>query len=208
MSLSRLKCGWLQARPPDLDSLRIHTSRVLSAHRDTPDEANHLDNHVAEPCGHVRQWERSTKSKEKTMEREEGQTAVDLREGQVWSYVMPTGWTNSYVVIDKIDEHPVLGRIVHISVSHSVPEPPESVEQLLIHVSHLPLREDKVVESVVELLGSTAPYPGYVEGYDMWKGEFDKGRAGIFTITVAETVEACLKPVRPNRTDNTPAKWR
>jgi hypothetical protein len=68
-------------------------------------------------------------------------------------------------------------------------------------VAHLPVSKATLDGSVVALTGTRERFPGYRSGYDQWKKAFDAGRAGVFTISLAEvvaTIEAgILRPRAP-----------
>ena len=56
-------------------------------------------------------------------------------------------------------------------------------------ISHMPISVDSLKASVTELVNTAESLPGYEEGYGIWREVFDSGKAGIFTISVAECVE-------------------
>lgn len=54
---------------------------------------------------------------------------------------------------------------------------------------HLPFAEEAINKSAAKLLKEKADLPDYQEGYGMWREAFDAGRAGVYTITIAEAVD-------------------
>jgi len=112
--------------------------------------------------------------------------------GQVWSYRTRPGEEGSRLTVVKVEPHEKLGTIVHVRV--------EGVSQKMLTVPggvctvirHMPFAEEAVQQSVVELLDDDGPVDAsFEEGYGIWKEAFDKGKAGVFTITVAETITFC-----------------
>jgi hypothetical protein len=108
--------------------------------------------------------------------------------GQVWRYQTRPGEENSRVLINKIEAHDKLGRIFHISVLAVQVKNPRIAGGISTELPHFPVSEQTLKDSLLEQEGSQAPNPDYLEGYDIWKAAFDKGEAGVFTITVADIV--------------------
>ncbi len=113
----------------------------------------------------------------------------DYVAGQQWRYKTRAEDPASTLVINKVESHPKLGSIFHISVLNvNVPNDRISsgVQTVL---PHLPVSKKSLDDSVSELIGSVAIRRDYLEGYMVWKAEFDKGEAGIFTIPINEVVD-------------------
>jgi hypothetical protein len=55
---------------------------------------------------------------------------------------------------------------------------------------HLPFARNAIEKSVVALTGHEVPTDDWRDGYVQWREAFDEGKAGVFTITVAEAVDA------------------
>src|SRR4051794_1654276 len=109
--------------------------------------------------------------------------------GQVWSYHARPGEEASRLTVVKVEPHDKLGTIVHIRVDGVAQKTPGGVSRV---IRHMPFAEEAIAGSVVELLASGAPVPAsYEEGYRIWKEAFDEGKAGVFTVTVAESITFC-----------------
>src|SRR5262245_7517591 len=110
--------------------------------------------------------------------------------GQVWSYHARRGEEGSRLTVVKVEPHEKIGTIVHIRVDGVAQKTPGGVSRV---IRHMPFAEQAVADSVVELVASGEPVPAsYEEGYRIWKKEFDQGKAGVFTITVAESITFCV----------------
>jgi len=46
---------------------------------------------------------------------------------------------------------------------------------------------------VTKLIETAKRLPDYEDGYDEWRKAFDKGKAGVFTITVKESIDVMEK---------------
>jgi hypothetical protein len=118
----------------------------------------------------------------------------EFEEGQVWAYKTRAGEEESRLLINKIEDHPKLGHIYHISVLNvSIKAGPGmSTNQL----PHLPVSQQTLELSCTQLVAHSPPSSMYLPGYQMWKQAFDAGHAGIYTISVAEIVDLTEKMLR------------
>ena len=132
-------------------------------------------------------------------------TSSRYKAGQTWSFKTPSGQELASLVILKIESHPKLGVIVHISLTGvSIPNPMVAggVQR---DIPHMPFAERAIDASVLKLVREDGALPDYQEGYHNWRQAFDSGQGGIFTITVAEGFDVIRKAVegyaknRPNR---------
>ena len=123
--------------------------------------------------------------------------------GQAWRYQTRVGEEESFFTIVKVEAHPVIGNIIHISVQEvnvQNPDAPNSIHG----ISHLPLSEDAVVRSVTKLIGILETLPDFEDGYAQWRQAFDAGEAGIWSAPVAECVDAiehAINSVVPDESD-------
>ena len=114
-------------------------------------------------------------------------TESKYKVGQVWSYkTRPTEKKSSLIVL-KVEHHPKLGNIIHIALRDLKLSKPNG--DFIETAGHLPFAEEAINKSVVKLLKEKADIPDYEEGYGMCKEAFDAGKAGVYTITVAEAVD-------------------
>lgn len=88
-----------------------------------------------------------------------------------------------------METHAKLGVVVHVTLNGLSIKNPRAPGGVTTVASHLPLTEEALNRSLVELEG-IAEIPDYRAGYDMWRKEFDRGDAGVFTLTIAEAVDA------------------
>ena len=109
--------------------------------------------------------------------------------GQQWSYTARPGEEKSYLIIVKIDDDPKLGRIIHISLRGLKIKNPRSPGGISEDVSHLPFLEAALEKSGLKLLKEKVDLPDFEEGYGRWRRAYDEGKAGAYSITVAEAVE-------------------
>lgn len=104
--------------------------------------------------------------------------------GQRWAYDTRPEDPNSTLVVGKIEEHPEIGRIVHISLLDLNIRSPRAPSGFTHSVGHMPMAESALRASVTSLAGSGQPAEHFDEGYEMWRD----AEGGAFSITVREAV--------------------
>lgn len=108
--------------------------------------------------------------------------------GQVWLYKNRPADSNSVlqiVAVDLLHEREVA---VHIQVRglnmQRLPTKPDEGT-----ASHLPFSEEALRDSITHLLSQSSPLPDdFEEGYEMWREAFLSGKAGVFSVSVADVI--------------------
>jgi hypothetical protein len=105
--------------------------------------------------------------------------------GQVWSLKAPMA-PSARVRIGRIENN---GEVIHISV-WGQPVPDELPVPNPFMMSHLPISRDALTASVDSIVSDAAPSDlEFEEGYGVWS----QNHGGVFTITVAEILDAVLQ---------------
>lgn len=110
--------------------------------------------------------------------------------GQIWNYQTRAGEEDSLLTVVKVEVHPLIGNIIHVSLQGLRMKSPYAANGLCDVISHLPLSEDSITKSVTNLIGTQENLPDYEDGYAEWRQAFDTGEAGVWSIAVAECVDA------------------
>jgi hypothetical protein len=113
-------------------------------------------------------------------------TESKYKVGQVWSYKTRPEEKKSTFIVVKVESHPKLGNIIHIALRDLKLRKPNG--DFIDSANHLPFAEEAISKSVVKLVKEKAELPDYEEGYGLWREAFAAGKAGIYTISVAEAV--------------------
>jgi hypothetical protein len=122
--------------------------------------------------------------------------AEEFKEGQVWSYRTRSNEGASTLLIDKIEQDEKLGTIYHISIS-GLSIPNSRAENGIIHeLPHVPVSAQTLQTSCLKMLGYAPQNANFEKGYGEWKHAHDEGRAGIYTVSVAEIVALADKMLR------------
>jgi hypothetical protein len=112
--------------------------------------------------------------------------------GQIWSYKTRPGEEGSRLTVLKTESHPKLGNVIHVAVAGVRIKNPRVPGGVSSTVGHMPYQEVALRASLVGVTGQEPSAPD-LEGYRTWKEAFDQGKAGIWSISVAEAVAAIEK---------------
>lgn len=132
---------------------------------------------------------------------------TDFAPGQRWIYRTRPGEETSTVLILRCEDWPS-DTVIHVYLDGlrlRNPHLPGGVQDTL---SHTPVREDAVRASVTELIEERAALPHDGGGYETWRTAFERGEAGVFTLPLADIVEALEVAVNGPRTGDQPDVFR
>lgn len=109
--------------------------------------------------------------------------------GQIWKYKNRESEPRSTFTILKTEHNKKLGVIIHIRLN-DVRIPHAAIpEGMLTTLPHFPFAKRAILDSTTELVSEGNEIPSFKEGYNIWRREFQKGHAGIFTIGIADVVQ-------------------
>lgn len=115
-------------------------------------------------------------------------TPIKFKVGQVWHYKTRLGEEASTLTILKVEHYKKEGTIVHIYIGGLHLKNPNTESGFSTEISHTPISQQALAESVTRLATKKEKLPDYKKGYDVWKKEFDTGNGGVFSIPVSETL--------------------
>jgi hypothetical protein len=93
-------------------------------------------------------------------------------------------------IVLHVDSHPKDGNIVHVAIHGIKIKNPQAPTGFAENVQHLPIAEAALEKSGPKLIRAGAPVPEFKEAYQLWRKPFDQGKAGIWTMPLAECLEA------------------
>ena len=115
-------------------------------------------------------------------------TASRFHVGERWRYRTRPREEDSLLTVLKVEAHPRLGVIVHVSVDGLRIKNPHAPTGFSRKVGHMPMAEQALEGSVTALVKTEADLPAFAEGYRLWRSGFDEGKAGTFTCSVADAL--------------------
>jgi hypothetical protein len=113
--------------------------------------------------------------------------------GQIWEYQTRSGEEKSTLTIVAVEKHKNLGTILNIYVGGLKIKNPNADNGLSDEIQHLPFSKQAIDKSVTKLIGTAKQLPDYKDGYDEWRTALDNGKAGIYSITVKESIDITEK---------------
>jgi hypothetical protein len=105
--------------------------------------------------------------------------------GQVWKYKTRQSEPNSILKILRVEHYSDTSIVIHIAVENVHVRNVTSSSGFVERIPHLPISEQALDSSVVELIDEKIPLPDFQDGYDIWK----ESKGGVFSVTVAEAVD-------------------
>ena len=118
------------------------------------------------------------------------QPTSTFRAGQVWAIKTPRDQPNAKLTVLRVESREKVGTIIHIAVSGV------SYGNGHTTIQHLPFTQAAVERSVTTLERESGPIPDFAEGYRLWREAWDAGSGGVFSITVADAIDAATTVAR------------
>ncbi|MEL6908077.1 MAG: hypothetical protein AAFU73_01005 [Planctomycetota bacterium] len=115
---------------------------------------------------------------------------MQLRAGQVYEYETRPDEKGSRVVVCRVGAERGFGEVAHVCVEGVRIENPAAPGGVTTVVSHLPFDAHALSECLVALVDERSELPDFEEGYALWREAFDAGEAGVFTVSVADALNA------------------
>lgn len=113
----------------------------------------------------------------------------DFAIGQLWRCTGRSLVESPTLLINRIDEHPLGGKIFHATVYGVRVRNPRLPGGIMDRLMHLPVTPEVLEQSVTALEGTRPIDPIYQQGYREWREAFDAGRAGSFGVPLATILE-------------------
>ena len=113
-----------------------------------------------------------------------------FRAGQVWAIKAPTDQPNATLTVLRVENDGKVGTIIHIAVSGV------SYGNGHTTIQHLPFTQAAVERSITTIERHFGPIPDFALGYRRWREEWDAGSGDVFSITVADAIDAVTTEAR------------
>lgn len=120
-----------------------------------------------------------------------GESLPAFAVGQEWSYPTRKGEAGSRLVIQRIDDHPKLGRIVHVGILGAKLRPRPDEAPLPWTIGHMPFPESVLRKNVTKLESATSTASfDFEKSYAAWKVDADGGKKQFWTAPVAKAIDS------------------
>ena len=121
--------------------------------------------------------------------------------GQEWSYPTRKSEPQSRLVILRIDDHPKLGRIVHVGISGATLRLAAGQPPVPWTIGHMPFPEAVLRKNVTKLERehSDAVFPEFEPSYAGWKVDADAGKKQFWTGSVAKSIDGLEMMIQRSR---------
>jgi hypothetical protein len=109
---------------------------------------------------------------------------VAFESGQIWTYKTRPTEPDSRIIINRVDDCPPIGRIVHVSITHLRVRRSSSAAPEPWRVGHAPFAEALLRQNVQTLETSTSSAAGadFEESYAQWEEKTKQGKVEHWTI--------------------------
>jgi hypothetical protein len=118
---------------------------------------------------------------------------IEFKPSQVWRFETRQHEQDAFLTILAVREDPALGTICSISISGIALVNPRADSGFQSQLLHVPITAKVLEQNVAELIatnGPTAAHPDFALPYYQWLVPFEKGDAGVFTLSPAEIISA------------------
>jgi hypothetical protein len=108
--------------------------------------------------------------------------------GQVWRYRTRPNEGGSTLIIVKKECYPRIQEVFHIQV-RDVRLVNQRGDCVCENLSHVPVGPETLRRSLLQLVRGNEELPDISEGYAIWREAFDNGKAGVYSISIAEILD-------------------
>jgi hypothetical protein len=115
--------------------------------------------------------------------------ATNFEVGQVWSYRTRPGEDASRLYIARIDRNLGSQPIFHLYIDGLKLKNPLAEGEVQDHLPHVPVSRQTLEASVIALQQENVLPPDISEGYVIWREAFERGEAGVFTLSVQQLIQ-------------------
>jgi hypothetical protein len=115
--------------------------------------------------------------------------ALDFKEGQAWSYRTRPGEEASQIYIVRIDRDLRSKPIFHLYIDGLKLKNPLIEGGIQDHLLHVPVSQESLAASVIQMTQANSAPIDISEGYDIWRQAFVNGSTGVFALPVGEIVQ-------------------
>lgn len=110
---------------------------------------------------------------------------IEFAVGQEWTYPNTERDSESTLVIGAIQNHPTLGKVIHILIKSVYLPNLKTNTNFLTDIGHMPYSEDALRSSIRVLKATDIEAPSIHGGINEW----ERADGGVFTVPVKEAIQ-------------------
>jgi hypothetical protein len=122
-----------------------------------------------------------------------------FRAGQVWRYRTRPAEEGSRMIVGRVELSARGDVIVHVQLHGLDIRNPQVPSGRSTVIQHLPIAEAQLLASVLEVTAEDGVVQDFEEGYALWRESYLEGKAGVFTLGLAEIVALMEQTIATGR---------
>ncbi|MHC4259219.1 MAG: hypothetical protein ACYSTF_02225 [Planctomycetota bacterium] len=112
--------------------------------------------------------------------------------GQIWQYHTRSNEPDSRAIIARIDNLDNIGTVIHVKLTDLKIKNTSAPGGFSTVLTHAPITETQLKKNVTQLVAQNGDLEDFQDGYDTWLKAYLSGKAGVFTISLAQIVD-CIE---------------
>jgi hypothetical protein len=134
---------------------------------------------------------RSTRRGARTAKQDQSMP-IDFKPGQIWTFKSRPHEPDAFICVLAVDTNDKLGQVVSIAIAR-VKIPNVNLDGgIQESLPHAPITAAVLSEAVLDCVATDGPRaddPSIEDAYRQWREPYDKGEAGVFTISPADILD-------------------
>jgi hypothetical protein len=117
---------------------------------------------------------------------------ITFKPGQIWTFKARPHEPDAFLCILAVDQSDKLGQIVSIAIGRIEIANPQLDGGVQRSLPHAPITGHVLAEAVLECVADDGPLaddPSVCDAYRQWREPYERGEAGVFTISPAEILD-------------------
>jgi hypothetical protein len=118
---------------------------------------------------------------------------IAFKPGQIWTFKARPQEPDAFLCILAVAYDDKLGQIVSIAIGRIEIANPQLDGGIQRSLPHAPITGEALAEAVIECVATDGPLaddPSVATAYQQWIEPYERGEAGVFTISPAEILDA------------------
>jgi hypothetical protein len=117
---------------------------------------------------------------------------ISFSPGQIWTFKTRAHEPDAFICVLAVDMNDKLGQVVSIAIARVQIPNPNLEGGIQEQLPHAPITAAVLAEAVIDCVATDGPLaddPSIADAYRQWREPYEKGEAGVFTISPAEILD-------------------